>query len=171
MLNAAELLEEQEPQNIRYDLCSFADLTCVSDAVAEIAVSFMTLMDSPRLGDAMHEAFRVLVPSASIYIAVLHPLWLLATEAAQQARGGYWSSQPYIEKVEFPAEVGPSTFLPILRYPYRVGAYLNALSTAGFVIEKVIEPKPDRPVPSPNSGLFIQSQKFPMLLLISARKP
>ena len=72
----AEEEEHRAPLGIRYTRTSHAELGMFADASFDAVVSFMALMDGPRLDLAMGEAFRVLRPGGMLAFSITHPRFI-----------------------------------------------------------------------------------------------
>jgi SAM-dependent methyltransferase len=117
----------------------YAELVC-GDAASlpwhedtfDLAVAYMSLQDMPDPEPAIAEAARVLGPGSTLVIAITHPLNRADADLER-----------YFEVLRFHEEVARDglrmTFDGVDR---PLSGYTEALSTHGFVIDRLTEPKP-----------------------------
>lgn len=104
------------------------------DAIADLAVASLSLMNMDDLRGVVGEVARLLEPGARFCFSVVHPLssWRGAGEAA------YFDTVRFVERRE--REGRPMTFHDTHR---PLGDYFAALEDSGFLVERVREPVPD----------------------------
>lgn len=98
----------------------------------DLTLAFMSLHDMDDLTGAVAEIARVLKPGGRFCLAIMHPL-----NRAPEALDKYFDEQRFVE--EFELNDLHMTFEGIDR---PLEAYTRALSSSGFVIEELREPKP-----------------------------
>lgn len=147
--------EEEEPRGIDYRVASAVNLP-FDDASFDFAVAFMSLMDIPETAVVLAEARRVLRPGGFLQFSIEHPCF--ATPHRRNLRdssglsyaievGDYFRHlQGAVAEWTFgaaPADVrqGFRRF-KVPRFTRPISEWLNLLIEAGFVIERVEEPRP-----------------------------
>ncbi len=100
----------------------------------DLAIAFMSLQDMPRPATVIREVARVLEPSGLLLVAIVHPL-----NRSDAALAEYFNRRRFVDVVERRGR--EMTFVGIDR---PLESYTLALSEAGFVIERLREPRPTR---------------------------
>ena len=151
----ARQAEAAEPRGIDYRVASAVELP-FADATFDFATAFMSLMDIPETGRVLGEARRVLRPGGFLQFSISHPCF--ATPHRRNLRneegityaievGDYFRElDGDVEEWIFgaaPAEVrdGLRRFITP-RFTRPLGKWLNLVIDAGFVVERVEEPRP-----------------------------
>jgi len=151
MIALARAEEDREPLGIDYRRTSYTDLAMFAEGSFDAVVAFMSLMDGPRFDLAMREAFRVLRPGGMLAFSITHPCFL--TKGAQWIRNedgvkikwivaNYFDPAGWVERWRFtdaPRDV-PEFATP--RFDRTLSEYVNTLIAAGFVLERIDEPRP-----------------------------
>ena len=151
----ARAAEDAHPLGIDYRVADAAALPFPGE-MFEFATAFMSLMDVADVEDALAEAFRVLRPGGFLQFSITHPCFdtphrrnlrddeglTLAIEV-----GDYFaaSNGTIVEWLfgEAPPEVVAG--LPPFRVPRfhrTLAEWLNLVIDAGFVVERLAEPRP-----------------------------
>ena len=178
MINAAKDIEHKEKLGIEYRIDSFTNLTTVEDGSFDAAASMMAFMDGPSFDKACEEAYRVVKPGGNFYFSSLHPcFWTKGSHWARANNGrlvgrlvsNYWSEGRYWDGFSF---LGTDTEkFKIPRYPYRLEQYVNSLADAGWVISKIMEPRPTEDMVKAHPSYLGMHRNFvPVLIYIAARK-
>lgn len=157
MLNAARSEEHEHPLGINYRLASFSTCPELGDDSYDAVLSTMALMDGPDFAGAMREAYRILKPGGFLAFSILHPCFItpglswIKTQAGETTGLGvarYFEKAGFVEEWKFgdnpnKAEVEP---FAVPRFPRTISYIINAVTSAGFVIQGVDEPMPDERV-------------------------
>jgi 2-polyprenyl-3-methyl-5-hydroxy-6-metoxy-1,4-benzoquinol methylase len=143
LLEAARRYEAAEPLGIGYQRGDAQSLTHTPDAVFDGMVCHLALMDIPDLAATFRAVYRVLRPEGWFVFSITHPCFQMPTwgppdqefvtegsEASRYFREGFWRSD-YPHGVR--GKVGA--------YHRTLSTYLNTLSDASFVLERLIEPQ------------------------------
>jgi SAM-dependent methyltransferase len=153
MIELARIEEQREPLGIRYEVESFTALSAFADATFDAVVSFMALMDGPDFPAAAAELNRVLRPGGQLCFSILHPCFMtkgfawLPGEDGQEVGlriGGYFDATPWVERWKFGAAPDAAAAEPfaVPRFDRTLSDYVNGLIDAGFVLQRVHEPRP-----------------------------
>ena len=152
----ARAAEEQDPLGTEYHVASAVDLP-FADATFDFAVAFMSLMDIPETDQVLAEAFRVLKPGGFFQFSITHPCFDTPRRRnLRDAAGVTYAIEvgDYFRNLD--GEVAEWLFgaapteakqgLPRFRTPRfnrTLSEWLNLLVAAGFLLERVEEPRPD----------------------------
>jgi SAM-dependent methyltransferase len=140
----------------------------LGDAIADLVVSFMSLMNMDELWAAVQEAARVLRPGGRYCIAITHPLNTGGAFASRDPDAPFVIEGSYFERTQkkLPVERDglEMTFLDAHR---PLEDYCRALEEAGLVVERLREVADGSPAPD-NAAL--RWRRIPLFLHVRARK-
>ncbi len=175
--------EEGRPLGVRYEVASAVELPFDGESF-DFATAFMSLMDIPETERALAEVFRVLRPGGFLQFSITHPCFdtphrrnLRGEDGRTYAIevGGYFQeSEGEIQRWLFSAappearEGLPPFQVPVFRRT--LSAWLNMLVEAGFVPERVGEPRPSDAAVRGRPELQ-DAQVVAYFLHVRARKP
>lgn len=152
MLATAREEERRAPLGIRYEQLSFAKLEGFDDASFDAVVSMMALMDAPDLAGSLASFARVLRSGGMFAFSVLHPCFMTrGFEWTRDADGrrtklavsNYFdTSSDWIDRWHFSTAGSEAVDFAIPRFHRTLSQYVNALVEAGFVLERIVEPRP-----------------------------
>lgn len=154
-IDAAVAEERHRPLGIRY-LHSSAVALPFQDGAFDFVVAFMSLMDMPDLASVLAEVHRVLRPGGFLQFSIEHPCtappgsgWVTDQDGRRVARAmaGYFDQQPHVDTWIFgaaPVDLRRNRRpFRIPRFPRTLGAWLNAIASAGLIVEAADEPYAD----------------------------
>jgi SAM-dependent methyltransferase len=185
MIRRAREKDAEEPLGVAYEIGSFSELSSFADEQFDCALSTMALMDGPDFPSAMRAAYRVLKPGGSLCFSVLHPCfitpaiqWLTDEEGAYLGLrvGHYFERTPFVEHWRFGRRPHTARLLAydepfeVPRFPRTLSEYVNAVSEAGFRIQKIEEPRPSEELAREHAWLNRWYQHAPLVLFICAVK-
>ena len=179
----ARAMEAQEPLGIRYLAASGVELPFAA-ASFHFATGFMSFMDIPETGRLLAEACRVLEPGGFLQFSITHPCFDTPHRRNLRDEGGLtyaievgdyfrnlegdvtewlFSSAPPEVKEGLPPFKTP-------RFTRTLSQWLNLLVEAGFLLERIEEPRPSDEVvrACPN---IQDAQVVAYFLHVRARKP
>jgi SAM-dependent methyltransferase len=111
------------------------------DAVADLAIAFMSLHDVDDMPAAVHEAGRVLVPGGRLCVAIVHPLNSAGTFTSEQPESAFVIGGSYLQEFRYADDIERDGIAMTFHSHHRpLEAYSRALEDAGFVIEVIREP-------------------------------
>jgi ubiquinone/menaquinone biosynthesis C-methylase UbiE len=142
LLEIARRHEEVEPRGIEYLHADARGLHGVADETFDGVLCHMALMDIADLVPTLRSVARILRPGRWFVFSILHPCYNTAQSGemtspegvvrliAHYFGEGYWRSD---SRTGPPGKVGA--------YHRTLSTYVNALTDAGFVLERVSEPQ------------------------------
>jgi SAM-dependent methyltransferase len=138
-----------------------------ADGGFDLVVAFMTLHDVDELDRTLRECARVLEPQGRLCVAIVHPLNSAGAFAGEDDDAPFVVSGSYIEQRRYTETIARDglemTFASIHR---PLEAYTEALTAAGFLIERVRESvAPENAFPSR------RWLRIPLFLHLRALKP
>jgi ubiquinone/menaquinone biosynthesis C-methylase UbiE len=161
MIRLARQKEKEDRLGIKYYVSDPADLKEFENERFDIVTCFMALMDIERYEDALSEVARILKKNGKFVFSITHPCF----EYGDMVNGEPIAEWKYKEGKENAAKKKPS-HLEIRRYfgifrckvswdmkrlakPFQTTSfhrtltdYFQALHKSGFVVTKVVEPRP-----------------------------
>ena len=139
-------------------VCADAASLPWSDDEFDGAVAFMVLHDMPSMPQAVREVARVLRAGSAFSIAIVHPI-----NRPQGQLEDYFTEHRISDDVE---QGGVHMKFVGINRPFE--AYTQALHGAGFVIEQLLEPRPD-PVAVERSPHLAVATRSPFFLHMRCR--
>jgi 2-polyprenyl-3-methyl-5-hydroxy-6-metoxy-1,4-benzoquinol methylase len=142
LLEIARRHEATHPRGIEYRQGDARRLDGFADGVFDGAVCFMALMGIPDLAPTLGGIARILRPGGWFVFAVLHPCYhtarsgeLVTPEGVVRTVGAYFAEGHWRSATRPgpPGKVGA--------YHRTLSTYVNALLDAGFVLERLGEPR------------------------------
>jgi ubiquinone/menaquinone biosynthesis C-methylase UbiE len=154
----------------RYALADATALPYGDESIA-MAVAYNSLMDFDDLEGAISEVARVLEPGAIFCICITHPIL---------DGGGFEGEDPYAPYLLRASYFGHTPFEAVVEkrgivmefkgWSRSLEEYFAALSSAGFVIESLHEPRPDAGADGQEYDDYEQWNRYPMFLHLRAVK-
>ena len=176
--------EETQPLSIRYEVASAVELP-FEDASFDFVTAFMSLMDIPETEGVLAEIFRVLRPGGFLQFSISHPCFETPHRKTLRDESGRAYAREvgdYFRKLEgeveewifsaAPPEVraGIPPFCVPPRFTRTLSEWLNLLIDAGFLLERVGEPRPSDEALRERPRLQ-SAQVVAFFLHVRARKP
>lgn len=151
----ARQCEEQEPLGIAYQVASAVELP-FADSTLDFATGFMSFMDIPETDRVLAEAYRVLKPRGFLQFSITHPCYDTPHRRNLRDENGltyaievgnyfhnlngeiaewFFAAAPPEAKAGLPKFKTP-------RFTRTLSQWLNLLIEAGFLLERIEEPRP-----------------------------
>jgi len=139
----------------------------LADALADLAIAFMSLQDIDDMSTAIHEAARVVEPGGRFCLAIVHPLNSAGTFAGEEAYSPFVIKGSYLERFRYTDELERDGLAVTFTSDHRpLETYFEALAAAGFVVERLREHAvPDAAITRPRHRRW---QRLPLFLHIRA---
>jgi SAM-dependent methyltransferase len=168
---AKKYAAKHDADNASFVVGSAEDLSRFDDASFDLALSIHALGYVEHADAALNEAARVLRPGGVLAIAVPHPWNQVFSDAAPYyARRSYYTAQtPYMDWNWDAAKFGESGRLRDWRRT--VGEWFDLITSAGFTIERLVEPYQGDISDDDAEGYDMQRARLmPHVLIMKARK-
>jgi ubiquinone/menaquinone biosynthesis C-methylase UbiE len=142
LLAIARQAEANDPRGITYLLANSRFCEGIADGTFDGVVCHMALMDIADLAPTVVSVARILKPTGWFIFSILHPCYntpqsgeMLSPEGWIRTISGYFG-EGYWKSDTRPGPPGK-----VGAYHRTLGTYINALSDAGFTLERVNEPR------------------------------
>jgi SAM-dependent methyltransferase len=138
-----------------------------ADAAADLAIAFMSLQDIDDMPTAVAEAARVLGSGARFCLAIVHPLQSAGKFASEEPDSSFVIAGSYLKPFRYSDELERDGLAATFTSDHRpLEAYFDALTDAGFVIERLREHAvPDAAITRPRHRRW---QRLPLFLHVRA---
>ena len=116
----------------------------------DVVLSAMGLMDAPNLAEILAEVRRVLAPGGQFVFSITHPCFSFEKAGGwEKGPGGkeFFKMDDYFteDTVEVPWDMEGILYpFTTIIYHRTLSTYVNALTAAGFAVERMVEPTIDR---------------------------
>lgn len=136
----------------------------------DLVVAFMSLQDIDDLDAAVREGARVLRPSGHFCFAILHPLRTAGDFTNASSSSSFEIRESYFERRRFAVADEVADVRVTMYSEHRpLEAYVQALESAGFVIEALREPQPFRHlIREASAGISEKWRRIPLVLHVRA---
>jgi len=141
-LEFARKLARREKREIRFLKCDMEDLSIIRDDEFDLIVSSHAMNYASNISKVFVECARVLRKGGRLITCMAHPIWLVLGEALEKK--DFTKIASYFDTKRGRWEWEKRTGERIATFEstsWRLGQILNALCDAGFVINRIEEPK------------------------------
>lgn len=161
---AKKYAARHEAPNASFVEGTVEDLSRFDDESFDLAVSAHALNYVERIEDALREAERVLKPGGSLAFSARHPFDAVLSDLPPfHVKHRYWDAQE-----DWTWRFGGDVSAPFRQWFWTVSRWCEMLTEAGFVVERLMEPREDMLDDAP--GNQARSKLIPYTLLMKARK-
>jgi ubiquinone/menaquinone biosynthesis C-methylase UbiE len=141
LLAIARHHEESAPRGIEYRHADARSLEGVADGVFDGVVCHMALMDIPDLAPTLHGVARILRPGGWFVFSILHPCYHTAQSGeATLPEGTVRTVGRYFVEGYWRSDARPGPPGKVGAYHRTLSTYINALTDAGLMLERMSEP-------------------------------
>ncbi len=168
MLALAKDSEKKDKLGIKYYNCNATKLSIFKNRTFDIVSSFMTIQDIANYRQALKEVSRVLKKNRRLVIGTTHPCF----EKTIYRDGKYHRDERYFKNKTYPIYWRMkrlTKYFKTTSFHRTLTEYSIALYKAGFVISRIIEPKPTKKGLKVHPNLDEQLL-FPQSIVIEAIK-
>jgi SAM-dependent methyltransferase len=157
---------EQAQSADAYKIAAAADLP-FENASFDLTVAYNVLMDIEDVLAALEEIRRVLRPSGTLVISIVHPFADSGRFAGPEADAPFVLQKSYFGRKRFEGtEVHTGLKMRFAGWSQPLESYMAALESAGLAITSLREPVPDTAY---NAGDMVRWGRFPLFLWLKAR--
>jgi ubiquinone/menaquinone biosynthesis C-methylase UbiE len=182
-IEQARQLASLKKADINFIVSDISKLPAIADSQFDLAISACAIAFVKNLNQAFGETYRVLKPGGKFVLSDMHPLQYILDEGDDSVSFNHpFPHQPILFKWrwDFGAKEGFATDplkASFQHYVRSLSTYHNALVEAGFVVEKMLEPKST--LRSPHTGFSREIWKeykyiashLPITYIFVCRKP
>ena len=142
LLEIARRHEAVQPRGVEYLRADARALDGVADASFDGVVCHMALMDITDLPATLHSVARILRPGGWFVFAILHPCYHTARSGETEMAGGAVRTiGAYFQEGHWRSETRPGPPGKVGAYHRTLATYVNALTDAGLMLERLTEPR------------------------------
>lgn len=169
MVEYAEQKAAEEGLTIDHHVCNASALNDIETNRYDVVLCSMMLMDVEDLDGTLKEIHRVLKPSGTVFISMLHPCfkgketkWILNDGSIQVLVSDYHNPKEWIGEIKGMSD-------PVVYRHRTLSEYTKAFVRNGFQISDMDEPIPTEEQ-SQKSSRVAWLKKIPMYLFIELKK-
>jgi 2-polyprenyl-3-methyl-5-hydroxy-6-metoxy-1,4-benzoquinol methylase len=158
--------------NCQFLVCDMQDLSIFDSDTFDLVTSSIVVGYLDDLKKAFLEVFRVLKPQGIFSFSENHPMLKGEWEKDREGRRLHWNLDNYFERSIIIAKWKTQNGGIIeTRSQHRtVQDYFDALLSAGFTIERLVEPEPIDAGTLPKKHRYERAKRIPYFILFKARK-
>jgi len=144
-LAEAKKLALSENVSLKFINSDLIDMPEIKDNSYDIAISACAMAFVGNLKAALSEVFRILKPGGKFVLSIMHPTqYILDGEKSSMYFNSSYPFNPRLMKWSWDLDNKPIRFQHYLR---SIADYHNNLTDAGFIVKKILEPKPTLKTP------------------------
>ncbi|MCF3936074.1 class I SAM-dependent methyltransferase [Acuticoccus sp. M5D2P5] len=144
-----------------------ADALPFEDASFDLVVAYNVLMDIVDVPAALREIRRVMRPSATLMISIVHPFADIGHFADDAAEAPFVITEPYFGRKAFAGtEARDGLEMPFFGWSQPLEAYAAALEAAGLAVTSLREPVPEL---RSDADPMARWTRLPLFLWLKAR--
>ena len=157
----------------QFFVCDMQDLSMFKSDNFDLVTSSFVAHYLDDIRKAFSEVFRVLKLQGIFTFSAMHPITKGQWEKDSQDRRLHWNVDNYFDRSILVAQWRTKDGRIIeLSFKHRtVQDYFDALTSAGFVVERLVEPEPIGNGKVLNVSIYERTKRIPYYILLKARKP
>ncbi len=164
---------------VNFQAGNICNLEGLADEEFDLVICNLVLLNVPCYKEALIEFHRVLKKGGTLVVSIVHPAfnfygpgsWEMGEKDPQTKRrkGLYFKVDNYFDEKEYQRywkkRSGEKFPRPISFFHRTLSNYLNAISNAGLVIDRIEEP-----LPIVEDEFFERERRIPFFLVVRARR-
>jgi SAM-dependent methyltransferase len=156
----------------QFFVCDMQDLSIFGSETFDLVTSSIVVGYLDDLKKAFLEVFRVLKPQGIFTFSENHPMLKGEWEKDREGRRLHWNLDNYFERsIIIDKWKTQSGGIIETRSQHRtVQDYFDALTSSGFIVERLVEPEPIDTGTLPNMNRYERAKRIPYFILFKARK-
>lgn len=155
----------------QFFVCDMQDLNMFNSSTFDLVTSSIVVSYLDDLKKGFSEVFRVLKPKGIFTFSENHPILKGWWEKDQRNRRLHWNIDNYFARSIGIDKWGKENHIIETSSRHRtVQDYFDALISAGFAVERLVEPEPVEKGKSINEAHYERAKRIPIFILFKARK-
>lgn len=146
LVSIAGEIDNRENHGIKYSVAEPSDIPIMDDSAFDVIVCNMGLMMSRDLTGTVAELARLVKLGGRFVFSVLHPCFTMPDScwiSDEDGKGLYKTVDRYFAEGWWSSDLAATIRSDNRKYKHRTLArYINALSSRGFNVRRIIEPRP-----------------------------
>ncbi len=172
MIEIAKKKAAEASVRCQFLVCDMQDLTMFSSDTFDIITSSIVVGYLDDLRKAFLEVHRVLMPKGIFTFSENHPILRGSWEKDQEGRRLHWNLDNYFHRSIDTDKWGTQSgkVIETTSRHRTIQDYFDALVSAGFVVERLVEPEPIVEGKTLNQERYERAKRIPIFILFKARK-
>lgn len=142
-----EIAKNRTPKDlvIDYKHANCENLTILENQSFDLIVSNMVIQDLANIEKVFQEMHRLIVDGGSFIFSILHPCFVTPESGWERTESGeklHWNVDEYFNEGVYEQDLGDKE--KMLFFHRTLTSYINTLIKTGFILEKIVEPKPSK---------------------------
>jgi ubiquinone/menaquinone biosynthesis C-methylase UbiE len=176
MIELAKNNAREASVKCQFFVCDVQNLSMFSKNTFDMVVSSVVVGDLDFLEKAFSEVYRVLKRNGTFAFSENHPLLKGSWEKVSGGKRLHWNIDNYfvrsVRTTQWKTQNG--RIIETSSRHRTVQDYFDALTTSGFLVERLVEPEPTDKTPLDNLAStehYSRAKRIPIFILFKARKP
>ena len=176
MIELAKNNAQEASVECQFFVCDVQNLSMLARNTFDIVVSSIVVGDLDSLEKAFSEVFRVLKHNGIFAFSENHPLLKGSWEKDSEGKRLHWNIDNYFDRSVKATEwkTQDDKIIETSSRHRTVQDYFDALTSSGFLVERLVEPEPTSKAPLDNLASmehYSRAKRIPIFILFKARKP
>ncbi len=166
--NLIKLAEKNYPE-IKFEIADLTKKLPFENSSFDMVVCKMVLPHLPTVEKTFTEFYRILNRKGILLISLPHPVltfyFYLKNKWQEKKEFSWTGMEGYFKKVKIKASMGKDeTFFPLIGWYRPLKFYLNKITAAGFLLEKIDEPELTREFKKKFPDYYKRKKEIPLTL-------
>lgn len=173
LIEKARKQEQEDKQGIDYFVDSALNLKKINIKKFDKAISVLVFghFNKEEMNEAIRKTFQILKSKGEFVLAVPHPFMYVCKPETQWVDFNYKALDYFrSENAEITLYTKNREGFEISAKTHTIESYLNSLISNGFIIEKVLEPKPTKEDLETYPEMWGEEKILPTYLIIKTKK-
>lgn len=173
MIELAKKNAEEASIKCHFFVCDMQDLSMFKSNMFDLVTSSIVVGYLDDLGKSFREVYRVLRPRGIFTFSENHPILRGQWEKDQEGTRLHWNLDNYFQRSIDIDKWGTQSgrVIETSSRHRTIQDYFDALISARFLVERLIEPEPIDEGKLLNKDRYERAKRIPVFILFKARKP